>query len=65
MDFISEDNKPQVKARVASEMMECQEETSSSSTEVEPEVADTSQAKKDKLSFSLNRAELQQTVIPL
>ncbi|XP_034148357.1 zinc finger BED domain-containing protein 4-like [Esox lucius] len=69
MDFISEDNKPQVKARVASEMMECQEETSGSSTEVEPEVAGCkSQAKitpRNPWEVSLNRAELQQRVIPL
>lgn len=51
MDFISADSKPRVKARVASEMIECQEETLSCSTEVEPEVAETSQAKKAKKSL--------------
>lgn len=51
MDFISADNKPRVKAKVASEMMECQEEMASCSTEVEHEVAETSQAKKAKKSF--------------
>ncbi|XP_076874456.1 E3 SUMO-protein ligase ZBED1-like [Brachyhypopomus gauderio] len=50
MEFISADNKPKVKARLTSEMLECQE-TSSSSTEVEPKVADTSQAKKAKKSL--------------
>lgn len=37
MDFISADKKTQVKARVASQMMECQEK-SSCSTDVEPNV---------------------------
>ncbi|XP_038561459.1 E3 SUMO-protein ligase ZBED1-like [Micropterus salmoides] len=50
MDFINADNKAQVKARVASEMMGCQE-TPSYSTEVEPKDADTSQAKKAKKSL--------------
>ncbi len=46
MDFINADYKPRVKAKVASEMMECQEEMASCSTEVEHKVAETSQAKK-------------------
>ncbi len=46
MEFISADNKPRVKAKVASEMMECQEEMASCSTEVEHQVAETSHAKK-------------------
>ncbi|KAL7868960.1 hypothetical protein SRHO_G00103440 [Serrasalmus rhombeus] len=50
MEFISADNKPKVKARLTSQMLECQV-TSSSSTEVEPKVADTSQAKKAKKSL--------------
>ncbi|XP_057213823.1 E3 SUMO-protein ligase ZBED1-like [Triplophysa rosa] len=60
LDFISADNKPRVKVRVASEMMECQEETASCSIEVEPEVAETSHAKKAKKSlgsfFKLSRS---------
>lgn len=51
MDFISADNKPRVRARVASEMMECQEETASCSTEVEPQVAEQPHAKKAKKSL--------------
>ncbi|XP_038590224.1 E3 SUMO-protein ligase ZBED1-like [Micropterus salmoides] len=50
MDFINADNKAQVKARVALEMMGCQE-TPNYSTEVEPKDADTSQAKKAKKSL--------------
>lgn len=71
MGFISADRKPRVKARVASEMIECQKETLSCSTEVELEVAETSQAKEKKekkprspWEVSLNRAELQQRLIP-
>ncbi len=51
MEFISADNKPRVKDKVASEMMECQEEMTSCSTEVEHEVAETSHAKKAKKSL--------------
>lgn len=50
MDFISADKKPQVKDRVASHMMECQE-TSSCSTDVEPNVTSAPQAKKAKKSL--------------
>lgn len=50
MDFISADKKTQVKARVASQMMECQEK-SSCSTEVEPNVTSAPQAKKAKKSL--------------
>lgn len=71
MGFISADRNPRVKARVASEMIECQKETLSCSTEVELEVAETSQAKEKKekkprspWEVSLNRAELQQRLIP-
>lgn len=42
MDYIHADNKLKVKAKVASEMMECQEEIVSCSTEVEHEVAEIS-----------------------
>ncbi len=67
MGFISADNKPRVKAKVASEMMECQEEMASYSTEEEHEVAETSQAKKPRSPWevSLNWVELQQRAIPL
>lgn len=59
MDFISADKKTQVKARVASQMMECQEksscstdvEQSSCSTDVEPNVTSAPQAKKAKKSL--------------
>lgn len=50
MDFISADKKTQVKARVASQMMECQEK-SSCSTDVEPNVTSAPQAKKAKKSL--------------
>ncbi|XP_056119514.1 E3 SUMO-protein ligase ZBED1-like [Rhinichthys klamathensis goyatoka] len=53
MDFISADKKTQVKARVASQMMECQEK-SSCSTDVEPSAsasASAPQAKKAKKSL--------------
>ncbi|XP_045899560.1 uncharacterized protein LOC123967495 [Micropterus dolomieu] len=50
MDVINADNKAQVTARVASEMMGCQE-TPSWSTEVEPKDPDTSQTKKAKKSL--------------
>ncbi len=51
MEFISADNKHEVKAKVTSERMECQEEMPRCSTEVEHEVAETSQAKKAKKSL--------------
>lgn len=50
MDFISADKKTQVKATVASQMMECQEK-SSCSTDVEPNVTSATQAKKAKKSL--------------
>lgn len=52
MDFIDADKKPQVKARVTTELMECQAQgTSSCITEEEPTVADQPQAKKAKKSL--------------
>lgn len=51
MDYINADNKPKVKTRITSEMMECQEEIVSCSTEVQHKVAETSQAKKAKKSL--------------
>ncbi|KAI2644978.1 zinc finger BED domain-containing 1-like protein [Labeo rohita] len=50
MDFISADKKTQVKATVASQMMECQKK-SSCSTDVEPNVTSATQAKKAKKSL--------------
>ncbi|KAI4904936.1 hypothetical protein NFI96_022326 [Prochilodus magdalenae] len=47
MEFISVNNKPHVKARLTSEILECQ----SSCTEVESKVGDMSQAKKAKKSL--------------
>ncbi len=63
MDFISADNKPQVKARVTSEMMKCQE-TSSCSNEVEPKVADLSQVKKAKKSLGFAKLARKYLCIP-
>ncbi|XP_057691298.1 E3 SUMO-protein ligase ZBED1-like [Corythoichthys intestinalis] len=59
MDFIDADKKPQVKARVTTELMECHAQTSSalfsaassSSTEENPTVANPPQEKKSKKSF--------------